>query len=49
MTGYLIKRDERSSDIRLQLGFYHGRALLGEFALDNDETYLTARVVFDFY
>lgn len=48
-TGFLVKRDERSSNVRLQLEFYHGRAILGEFALDNDETYLTVGAVFDFY
>lgn len=49
VAGYLVKRDARSSNVRFQLEFYHGRAILGEFAFDNDETYLTAGVVFDFY
>lgn len=49
VAGYLVKRDARSSNIRFQLEYYHGRAVLGEFSLDNDETYLTAGAVFDLY
>ncbi|MEH6471673.1 MAG: DUF1207 domain-containing protein [Halopseudomonas sp.] len=47
--GYLIKRDTSSSNLRLVLEAYTGRAILGEFALDYDETYLTAGFIFDFY
>lgn len=36
-------------DPGLGLEGYIGRAILGEFALDNDEAYLTAGVFFDFY
>jgi hypothetical protein len=49
VAGFLIKRDQRSSNIRVQLEFYRGRPVLGEFAFDDDETSLNAGVVFDFY
>ena len=48
-TGFHVKRDQRSSNLRLGLEGYIGRAILGEFALDYDEAYLTAGIFFDFY
>ena len=48
-TGVHVKRDARSSNLRFGLEGYVGRAILGEFALDYDEMYLTAGIFFDFY
>jgi hypothetical protein len=48
-TGFHVKRDRHSSNLRLGLEGYVGRAILGEFALDYDEAYLTAGIFFDFY
>ena len=48
-TGFHIKRNQQSSNLRLGLEGYIGRAILGEFALDYDEAYLTAGIFFDFY
>jgi hypothetical protein len=48
-TGFHVKRDQRSANLRLGLEGYVGRAILGEFALDYDEAYLTAGIFFDFY
>jgi hypothetical protein len=48
-TGFHVKRDQRSSNLRLGLEGYIGRAILGEFALDYDEAYLTVGIFFDFY
>ncbi|MBC2709554.1 MAG: DUF1207 domain-containing protein [Desulfosarcina sp.] len=47
--GFHITRDQRSSNLRLGLEGYIGRAILGEFALDYDEAYLTAGFFLDFY
>lgn len=47
--GVHVKRDQRSSNLRLGVEGYIGRAVLGEFALDYDEMYLTAGIFFDFY
>ena len=48
-TGVHVKRDQRSSNLRLGVEGYIGRAILGEFALDYDEAYLTLGIFFDFY
>jgi len=48
-TGFHVKREQSSSYLRLGLEGYIGRAILGEFALDYDETYLTVGIFFDFY
>ena len=48
-TGFHVKRDQRSANLRLGLEGYIGLAILGEFALDHDEAYLTAGIFFDFY
>lgn len=48
-TGFHVKRDQHSSNLRLGLEGYIGRAILGEFALDYDEAYLTLGIFFDFY
>lgn len=47
--GYLVKRADSSSNLRLVLEAYTGRAILSEFALDYDETYITAGFIIDFY
>ena len=47
--GVHVKIDQRSSNLRLGVEGYIGRAILGEFALDYDEMYLTAGIFFDFY
>jgi len=47
--GVHVKRDQHSSNLRLGVEGYIGRAILGEFALDYDEMYLTAGIFFDFY
>lgn len=48
-TGFHIKREQSSTNLRLGLEGYIGRAILGEFALDYDEAYLTVGIFFDFY
>ncbi len=48
-TGFHVKRDRRSENLRLGLEGYIGLAILDEFALDYDEAYLTAGIFFDFY
>jgi hypothetical protein len=48
-TGFHVKRNQHSSNLRLGLEGYIGRAILGEFALDYDEAYLTLGVFFGFY
>lgn len=48
-TGLHVKRSRSSSNLRLGLEGYIGRAILGEFALDYDEAYLTLGIFFDFY
>lgn len=46
--GVRIKRDPRRTKLRFGLEGYTGRAKLGEFALDFDETYITAGFFVDF-
>jgi len=48
-TGFHVKRDRRSKNLRLGLEGYIGLAILDEFTLDCDEAYLTAGLFFDFY
>lgn len=48
-SGFHISRDQQSSNLRIGIEGYTGRAILGEFALDYDESYLTLGVFFDFY
>ena len=48
-TGVHVKWDARSSNLRLGLEGDAGRAILGEFALDYDEMYLTVGIFFDLY
>jgi hypothetical protein len=47
--GYLVKNDPTKSNIRLGLEAYTGRAILGEFALDFDESYVSLGLFLDFY
>lgn len=47
--GIHIKRSAGSSNWRIGFEAYTGRAILGEFALDYDESYLMLSVMFDFY
>ncbi|SCY85502.1 DUF1207 domain-containing protein [Desulfoluna spongiiphila] len=47
--GFHVTRDQNSSNLRIGLDAYTGRAILGEFALDYDESYLTLGIFFDFY
>jgi len=46
--GLKIKRDPRMTKLRVGFEGYIGRALLGEYALDFDEAYLTLGVFIDF-
>ncbi len=48
-TGYRVKRDPGSSNLRLAVEGYVGRAILGEFALDYHDAYLTLGLIIDFY
>ena len=48
-TGVHVKRDARSSNLRLGIEGYVGRAILGEFALNDDEMCLTVGIFFDVY
>ncbi|MBC2717316.1 MAG: DUF1207 domain-containing protein [Desulfobacteraceae bacterium] len=47
--GFYIKRSASSSNCRIGVEAYTGRAILGEFALDYDESYVLFGVMFDFY
>jgi hypothetical protein len=48
-TGFHVKLGRRSENLRLGLEGYIGLAILDEFALEYDETYLTTGFFFDFY
>ena len=47
--GINIKRSGSSNNCRIGFEAYTGRAILGEFAMDFDETYFLLSVIFDFY
>lgn len=47
--GFELKRDPKQARMRLGIEAYTGRAILGEFALDYNETYITAGIFFDFF
>ena len=47
--GLHVTRDPRSANLRLALGGYVGRAILGEYALDFYEAYASLGVMLDFY
>lgn len=47
--GVEVKRDPKRNRMRIGLEGYYGRALLGEFAFDYDESYLTLGVYFDYF
>lgn len=48
-SGFHIQRRKRGANIRLGLEGYTGRAILGEYALDYDESYLLGGLMLDFY
>jgi hypothetical protein len=47
--GLNVKRDPRRTRLRIGLEGYTGRAILGEYALDFDETYLSLSLFFDYF
>lgn len=47
--GVKLKRDPKRTRMRFGIEAYTGRAVLGEFALDYNETYVTAGFFFDFF
>lgn len=47
--GLKLKRDPKQARLGVNIEAYTGRAVLGEFALDYNETYITAGFFFDFF
>lgn len=47
--GLELKRDPKQTKLRFAVEGYAGRAVLGEFALDYDEAYLSAGIYFDYF